>query len=206
MTGKIANIPILALGALVALAGTAVVAAGQEKARDSKQNNEDSPFKIPPRCSGIHPVRGRGHKIDLVRVEAGYRELVRKLAKDLKGAEGNLQSSLDRSHDAQLPACRGNSERRVRFPNPAPLALRGRKLAFVREGGRLPGVIQRDNRAGIFIVEAKSLKTLEKLADRWARPVSLADGAFARAFFIRCAPAWIEIDSSGREGVVHEYR
>lgn len=188
------------------MAGTVVVAGGQENAKYSKQTGEDSPFTVPSRCTGIHPVRGRGHKIDLVRVEASYRELARKLAKDLKGAEGDLRDSLDRSHDAKLPACRGRSERRVRFPQPAPQALRGRKLVFVREGDRLPAAIRRDNRAGIFIVKATSLKNLEKLADRWGRPVSLADGAFARAFSIRCVPAWIQIDASGREGVVHEYR
>ena len=128
-------------------------------------------------------------------------------AADIKRAESDLRGALDRPHDSGLPACRSNSERRVRFPHPVPLTLRGRKLAFVREGdllSRLPEAIRRDTRAGIFIVEAASLKSLEKLADRWGRPVSLADKAFAQAFSIRCVPAWIEIDAAGREGVIHE--
>ena len=211
MTGKISK-PLLALGILVAVAGTAVVAGGQENSRHSKYSKNSrkaegsSPSAIPPRCHGNHPVRGRGHRIDLVRVEAGYRELAKKLALDLKGAAGDLKGALNRAHDAQLPACRGDFERRVRFAQSAPLPLRGRKMAFLREGDQLPRAIQLDSRAGIFVVKVSSLKSLETLADRWGRPVSLADEDFAKAFSVQCAPAWIEIDATGREGMVHEYR
>ena len=52
----------------------------------------------------------------------------------------------------------------------------------------------------------ESLEILSVLADRWGRPVSLADDDFAKAFSVQCVPAWIEIDATGREGEVHEYR
>ena len=209
--GKITNL-LVALGVFAALAGMAVVAGGQEDSRYSEYSKHPrkaegiSPSAIAPLCQGNHPVRGRGHRIDLVRVEAGYRELAQKLVLDLKRAQGDLKGTLDRKHSAQLSACRGEFERRVRFDQPAPRPLRGRKMAFVREGDRLPRAIQQDSRAGIFVVKVSSLKSLEKLADRWGRPVSLADETFANAFSIQCAPAWIEIGATGREGVVHEYR